>query len=146
MTLRRDLINEQLARFATITAANGYNFTVKTVREWQGTPLDDVLLPAILISDPEDTKRPDDPNSGAHTWDLNMTVDFVLNEAAQTSENADKAIEDFMKAVREDPRWGKRARLTEEVSYSKRQDPTGARVAGVQIKYKIVTSRKPFTN
>lgn len=146
MILRRELIDEQKTRFATITTANGFNFTVKTVREWQTTGIDDVLLPAIFIFDYDDTKRPDDPNSGTNTWDLNMTVDFLLNEAAQTSENADKAIEDFIRAVRTDPRWGQRARRTEEVSYSKRLDPSGARVAGVQIKYKIVTSRKPFTN
>jgi hypothetical protein len=146
MSLRREVINEQKARFAAITTANGYHFTVKTVAEWQTTPLDEAKLPAVIISDPDDTKRPDDPNSGAHTWDLNMVLDFVLNEAAQTSENADKAIEDFQKAVLVDPRWGQRARRTEEVSYTKRLDTSGARVAGVQIKYKIVTSRKPFTN
>jgi len=146
MILRRELVDEQKTRFATITTANGYNFTVKTVAEFQTTPVEDAQLPAIFIFDYDDTKRPDDPNSGTNTWDLNMTVDFLLNEAAQTSENADKAIEDFIRAVRVDPRWGQRARRTEEVSYSKRLDPSGARVAGVQIKYKIVTSRRPFTN
>lgn len=146
MILRRELMDEQKARFATMTTANGYNFTFKTVAEFQTTPLDDAKLPAILLFDYDDTKRPDDPNSGTNTWDLNMTADLLLNEAAQTSENADKAIEDFMKAVRVDPRWGQRARRTEEVSYSKRLDPSGTRVAGVQIKYKIVTSRRPFTN
>ena len=148
---RQDLVDAVNARFTTgataITASNGYRTNIGAKgKEWQTTPLDAAQMDAILVRDQINRRRPDPngENSSKHTWALLMIVDAVLSETGQNAVQARKAIADIKQAVAVDPTWGGLARRSEEVSDQIMTDKEGTRVAGAQVVFNIITSRKPW--
>ncbi len=144
---RQTLVDRILARFAGITTAGGYQTNIGAKKkEWQTTPLDESESPAILVRDPVDVVRPDPngPNSSKHTWAQQIIADAVLPESDQNAVEARKAISDIKKAVAVDQTWGGLAKRSEEVSDKLMLDKTGARVAGVQVIFNVITSRRPW--
>jgi hypothetical protein len=142
---RQTLVDRILARFALITVANGYQTNIGAkVKEWQTTPLDENELTTIMVHDPIAQIRtdPKGENSSKHTWATQIVVDAFLQEAAQNAVEARKAISDINKAVGVDQTWGALARRSEQVSEKIMTDAT--RVAGVQIIFNVITSRKPW--
>lgn len=144
---RQTLVDRILARFATITIANGYLTNVGAkVKEWQTTPLDETELTTLLVRDTIASVRPDPngPNSSKHTWTQQIIVDAVLQESAQNAVEARKTISDINKAVAVDQTWGGLARRSEQVNEKLMLDKSGARVAGVQVIFNVITSRRPW--
>ena len=144
---RQTLVDRALARFATITVANGYQTNIGAkVKEWQTTPLDETELGSLLVRDTIASVRPDPngPNSSKHTWSQQVIVDVVLQESAQSPVEARKTISDINKAVGVDQTWGGLARRSEQVSEKLMLDKPGGRVAGVQVIFNVITSRRPW--
>ena len=144
---RQTLVDRILARFALITVAGGYLTNVGAkVKEWQETPLDESELTTILVRDTIATVRPDPngPNSSKHTWAQQIIVDAVLQESAQNAIEARKAISDINKAVGVDQTWGGLAKRSEQVNEKLMLDKTSGRVAGVQVIFNVITSRRPW--
>ena len=144
---RQTLVDRILARFALITPGNGYQTNVGAkVKEWQTTPLDESELTTLLVRDTIASVRPDPngPNSSKHTWAQQIIVDAVLQESAQNAVEARKTISDINKAVGVDQTWGGLARRSEQVSEKLMLDKPGGRVAGVQVIFNVITSRKPW--
>jgi len=145
------LVDRILARFALIKIADGYQTNLGlALKEWQTTPVDDTELtekPAILlVRDFVATRQPDKDgeNSSRHTWKTQIVVDAVLQESAQSPVEGRKALSDLRKAVGVDPTWGGLARRSEESSEKLMLDKEGGNVAGVQLIFYVVTSRKPW--
>ncbi len=147
MNDRQTLVDRILARFALVTVANGYltNAGAK-LREWQTTPLDESELTTLLVRDTVATVQPDPngPNSSRHTWSQQIIVDAVLQESAQNAVEARKTISDINKAVRVDQTWGGLARRSDQVNEKIMLDKPGGRVAGVQVIFNVITSRRPW--
>jgi hypothetical protein len=151
MNLRQSIVDAILARFATIAIASGYQTNLgANVKEWQTTALDetDVASGALLVRDPVDTKREDPLGeaSSRRTWELQIIVDAVLQESAQNAVQGRKAISDIKKAVAVDQTWGALAKRSEEVSDKLMLDKADGHVAGVQVIFNVITSRKPWDN
>ena len=150
MSLRRDLVVKVKTRFATITTASGYQTNIGSkIKVWHNSSLDAGQLDAIIIRDLDDTKDPDDPNSGRKTWKLRITADAVFQPSTDNEANAEKArkaIEDICTAVALDDRWDKLARRTDEVKTSLLLAKDELTVAGSRVTFDIVTSRSPWTS
>jgi hypothetical protein len=144
---RQTLVDRILARFALITTAGGYQTNVgAVVREWQTTPLDEAEITTILVRDPVATALPDPngPNSSKHSWAQQIIVDAVLQESAQNAVEARKTISDINKAVGVDQTWGGLARRSDQVSEKLMLDKEGGHVAGVQVIFNVITSRRQW--
>lgn len=144
---RQTLVDRILARFALITTANGYLTNVGAkVREWQTTPLDETELTTLLVRDTIASVQPDPngSNSSRRTWSQQIIVDAVLPETAQNAVEARKTISDINKAVGVDQTWGGLARRSDQVNEKLMLDKTGGRVAGVQLIFNAITSRRPW--
>lgn len=144
---RQTLVDRILARFALITIAGGYLTDVGAkVKEWQTTPLDESELTTLLVRDPVALVQADEngPNSSKRTWSTQIIVDAVLPESGQNATQARKTISDINKAVGVDQTWGGLARRSEQVSEKLMLDQPGGRVAGVQVIFNVITSRRPW--
>lgn len=144
---RQTLVTAILARFALITTAGGYLTNVGAkVKEWQTTPLDETQLTTLLVRDPIATKLPDPngPNSSRTLWSTQIIVDAVLPEGGQNAAEARKTISDINKAVGVDQTWGGLAKRSEQVSEKLMLDKPGGLVAGVQVIFNVITSRRPW--
>jgi len=144
---RQTLVDRILARFALITVANGYQTNIGAKeKEWQTTPLDENETPAVMVHDPIAQIRtdPKGENSSKHTWATQIVVDAVLPESAQNAVEGRKAISDINKAIGADQTWGGLARRSEQVSEKLMLDQSGTRIAGVQVIFNVITSRKPW--
>ncbi len=144
--LRQELVDKVRARFAAITIANGYRTDsgAGLMPDWYSTPLDESQLPALIVFDAIDTRLQDDPNSGAHPWALRVITNVVFGPAADNPATARQAIADIKQAIALDPRWDGLARRSEEISDELKLDKEGTRVAGAQVIFQIITSRRPF--
>lgn len=148
---RQSIVDAIIARFTTgataITVANGYQTNIGAKgKEWQTTPLDASQLDAILVRDQIDKERPDanGQNSSRHTWELEIIIDAVLSETGQNAAQGRKALADIKRAIAVDPTWGGLAKRSEEVSDQLMTDKEGSRVAGAQLIFKVITSRRPW--
>lgn len=147
MSLRQQLVDAVLARFALITTANSYQTNIgANLEEWRTTPLGENETNFLNVRDTEDVIQPDPqgPNSGKRTWALLISAEAVMAETGQNAQHARKAIADIKKAIAIDQTWGGLARRTDEVSDSLMHDRSGARLGGALVQFKIVTSRQPF--
>ena len=102
---RQLLVTAIDTRFKTILTANGYETSVgATVVWWAMSPIDQDLLPQILL---KDTEKMDILGIGQHQHIMNIAVEIHLKPVyTAAAETMRKVIADLYKCIGVDVTWG----------------------------------------
>jgi hypothetical protein len=146
---RQQIVNAVKARFAAITAANGYQTDIGSKQtEWnpgpKGADPEADELPGHDIRDEIETTVVRDKNSGTYDRELEIVVIAELREVDSTATLARRALEDMIKAVGVDPTWGGLARRTVPVEDDINVDELGQQIGAARLRFKVEYSRRPW--
>src|SRR5437879_5063341 len=97
-SIRQKLVTELKTIFTTITVANGYNITVKTVEDWRVLPFTADELPALVIRDLNDDKEKASDFGEKQSNELLFSIELVVADGANSMDSLRKLFSDVSKA------------------------------------------------
>jgi len=105
---RQQIVTAIDTRLKTILTANGYETSVgASVVWWAMSPIDQDLLPQILVKDTERILRNDELGIGQHQHILNIAVEIMLKPTyTAAASTMRQVIADLYKCIGVDVTWG----------------------------------------
>jgi hypothetical protein len=142
---RQQILSAIKTRFAAITTANGYQTNIgPSQTEHHPTTKDVAELPSHDIRDETEETDGSKRNAGTYERRLKVTVIAELVETDSTAAKARKALEDMIRAVGVDSKWGGLARYTIPLDDEVTVDEDGQLIGAARLTFEVIYDRKPW--
>jgi len=100
--IRQNIVDALKTRMESITTANGYSATIKTVDDWLLRPLEDDSLPAVTIRDMGDTLPQDGIGAGRRDHELTLFLVVTFSGSSSLTQ-CRELMADMLTAIGSDP-------------------------------------------